>query len=61
LPTFSWGTEPGRTYRVAFKNSLNDAAWQKLVDLPATGPTLSFTDPGPAGFIQRFYRVELLP
>jgi len=60
-PTFAWGTEPGFTYRVAFKNSLNDAAWQKLVDLTATGATLVFTDPGPAGFTQRFYRVERLP
>jgi hypothetical protein len=56
-PTLSWPPAPQTSYRVEYKNSLSDSAWQDaggtvtIVDDQA-----QFTDPAPAG-AQRFYRV----
>jgi len=59
--TIVWTAEPGRTYRVQFKDDLNAAEW---ADLPgavtATGPTASHVDPQPSPS-HRFYRVVLMP
>ena len=60
-PTFSWATQPGRTYRVEWKADINDPAWQPLEDLNATGGSLTFADSLSPAFTQRFYQIELLP
>jgi hypothetical protein len=52
----TWSAIPGVTYRVQFKNQLEDAAWTNLPpDVTASGPTASKADP--LGPTQRFYRV----
>ncbi len=59
--TFNVGTTAGRTYRVEFKLSLDDASWQPLGgDRLATGASLTITD-AIASSPQRFYRVIELP
>jgi hypothetical protein len=50
---------PGRTYRLEYKNALDDLSWEPLgTDAVANGPTLTFTD-GTMASGQRFYRVVL--
>ena len=50
---------PGRTYRLEYKNALDDPSWEPLgTDALANGPTLTFAD-GTAANGQRFYRVVL--
>lgn len=52
-------TSPGHTYRVEYKNDLNDSAWLPLgADYFATTNTASITDT--AGNQQRFFRVNLI-
>jgi hypothetical protein len=59
--SFSFGTTPGETYRVEFKNNLSDTDWQPLgPDQLAAGTSLTITD-AIAGNTQRFYRVIELP
>jgi hypothetical protein len=52
---------PGKTYRLQYKNSLDDAAWfDVLPDITSATTTLSITnDPGSAA--QRFYRIYWVP
>ena len=54
-------TIPGKTYRVDYKNSLNDPAWQPLGgDRPAGVMTrITITDTL-AGRAQKFYRIVQL-
>jgi hypothetical protein len=53
----SWGTFPGKTYRVVYKDDLNITFWTSLgADLPATGNSLSAVDSNPTDR-QRFYRI----
>jgi hypothetical protein len=56
-----WNSAPGRTYRLQYKDHLNDPNWTDVVpDIPATGITTSGSVPlGTAG--QRFFRVNLRP
>ncbi|MDW8309490.1 MAG: hypothetical protein RMK20_08970, partial [Verrucomicrobiales bacterium] len=55
----TWSAIPGVTYRVQYKNNLEDAVWTNLPpDVTATGPTASQTDP--LGPTQRFYRVVVV-
>ena len=57
----SWGSIPGRTYRVEYKNFLTSPSWLVLPgDVLADASTSTRTDPGPFPQ-QRFYRVLLLP
>jgi hypothetical protein len=53
---FTWSAIPNTSYRVQFKNNLDDANWTDHVpDVTATSATASKSDPlGPS---QRFYRV----
>jgi hypothetical protein len=52
-------SEPGHTYRVEFKNDLNETTWRPLgTNQFATGDTLTFSDTPAAP--QRFYRVVLV-
>ncbi len=54
--TFSWSAIPGATYRIQYKDGLNDADWISLTpDVVADGSTVSLTDP--IANPQRFYRV----
>jgi hypothetical protein len=49
-------TSPGVTYRVEYKNSLNDPAWVLLTTIVGDGTTKAFSDPGPQ-VASRFYRI----
>lgn len=54
--TLTWTAVPGKTYRVQFKNNLDDPDWNDLLpDVTASGETASKSDP--LGPDQRFYRV----
>jgi hypothetical protein len=57
--SFSWGTQPQKTYRVFFTSDLAQGQWTPLEDLTATGTVLSFTN-AVAGGSRGFYRIELL-
>lgn len=55
----TFDSEPGHTYRVEFKDELNEATWRPIgTNQFATGTTLSFSDNITAP--QRFYRVVLV-
>ena len=57
--TLTWNSIPGTTYRVEYKNSLSDSAWNPLApDVVASGPAAAKTDP--VGVGQRFYRVAVV-
>ncbi len=58
--TFSWATQPQRTYRILYKTNLTQAVWNTLADVPSTGITLSLTDDTTTDQ-QRYYRIQLLP
>jgi hypothetical protein len=49
----------GKPYSVLFKNSLSDATWTKLSDVPAQGATgeIGVVDSGASGMARRFYQV----
>jgi hypothetical protein len=56
----SFVTVPEKTYRVEFKNALEESNWQQLdADLVATGETYTIND-DLAGGSQRFYRILVL-
>jgi hypothetical protein len=58
--TFSWNTSPGHTYRVQFKNFLDDTNWTDVVpDITATRATTTVTNTID-GSSQGFYRVFLV-
>ena len=59
--TLTWPATFGRTYRVEFKNNLNDPDWILLgQELTATSDTLSISD-DVSGSPQRFYRLVVVP
>jgi hypothetical protein len=59
--SFTVAVVAGRTYRVEYKNHLNEASWTPLGgNRIATGPILTVQD-SMAGSANRFYRVALLP
>ena len=60
-PSFDWPAVPGVTYRVEFKESLNEPVWRKLADIVPTTTTGSFTDADLRGAARRFYRLVLVP
>lgn len=53
--TFSFTSEAGVTYRVQYKDSLNDANWQTLETKTGTGSDINVSYPLTAG--NRFFRV----
>jgi len=56
-PTISWPALPGETYRVQYKDELEDATWQDVTGtVTITGNQGSLTDLAPAAG-HRFYRV----
>lgn len=53
----TWQTYPGKTYRVQFKNDLNETNWARVgSDAVAGGAALSITNSTSAS-PQRFYRI----
>jgi hypothetical protein len=57
----TWDSEPGRIYRVQFKNNLDDADWIDLPgDVTAAGPTAAKSDPTLGANEQRFYRIQFV-
>jgi hypothetical protein len=56
----SWTTEPGRRYRVEFKNDLAEALWQTLTELTATDETAAAEDAAVRAGGRRFYRIRLV-
>ncbi len=56
---FHWTTQPGGSYRIQFKDSLDAASWSNLVDMTASGSLSAFTNQV-SGARQRFYRIQLL-
>jgi hypothetical protein len=58
--TLTWQTFPGKSYRVEYKNDLNNSEWSVLgSDLVAAGNSLSITNSA-AGIPRRFYRIRQL-
>jgi hypothetical protein len=58
--TLVWQTTPGHTYRVQFKNDLNDPAWTPLsADMIAGGVSMSI-NVDITGAPERFYRILLV-
>jgi len=52
----------GIVYRVEVRADLSEGSWSTLADeIPGTGGTLLFTEPGVATLAERFYRVDVLP
>ena len=60
-PSFEWPAVPGVTYRVEFKDNLNEPAWRRLADIVPATTTGSFTDAELRGAERRFYRLVLVP
>ena len=57
--TVVWASIPGATYRVQYKNNLDDPEWTDLPgNIIATATTAMQTDATVPGIAQRFYRVE---
>ena len=57
--TVVWASIPGATYRVQYKNNLNDPVWIDLSgNVVATGTVAMKTDATVLGILHRFYRVE---
>ncbi|MGD0652338.1 MAG: S1/P1 nuclease [Verrucomicrobiia bacterium] len=57
--SLSWSAVSGRSYRVQWKQQLDDAVWNDLTDITASTNSISFTDPI-AQEQQRFYRVMVV-
>ena len=55
--TIGWSAALAATYRVQFKNDLNDISWTDVADILATNVNTSVTVP--AGTGQRFYRITV--
>jgi len=53
--SFSWGSVSGRTYRVQWKQQMDDASWNDLTDIAASSNSTSFSE-STLGQPQRFYR-----
>ena len=59
--TLTWTASAGLAYRVQYKTSLADAAWQTLgSDVTATNTTATKADAGFGSIARRFYRILLV-
>jgi hypothetical protein len=54
-------TQPGRNYRIEYKNSLTDANWLTLTNVTVAPNPLTVIDPGVSTNFSRFYRAVLVP
>ncbi len=59
--TVEWTSEAGRSYRIRYKDDLNEPNWHLLGQVLANGPLKSVTDATAAGAPNRFYLIELVP
>lgn len=60
-PTLTWRSITGNTYRIEFKNQLDDATWQSgEPEIQASGDITTWTDPATDLPTERFYRIRLL-
>ncbi len=57
--TVLWAAVAGKTYRVQYKDSANEAAWTELAVVTAATSTGSAADPSGPSADRRFYRVVL--
>jgi hypothetical protein len=58
----SFPSVAGKFYAVEYTDSLPNATWPVLAtNIAGTGGTIPITDTIPAGVVQRYYRVKLLP
>jgi hypothetical protein len=55
--TITWAAEPGRIYRVQYKNDLRDSEWLELAEFAAQSNVATFTDDSLFLNQQRFYRI----
>ena len=53
---FTFAAQPGKTYLVQAKNSLDDPVWIEVPDIPAPPALVEFAEPLP-GIGARYYRV----
>src|SRR5206468_3014507 len=63
-PTLSltWESTPGSTYRVLYKNTLDDPEWTDASgDITAASDKTSWTDETPQDVTSRFYCILLIP
>jgi len=59
--TITWTSAPGKTYRVAYRNSLSDATWTDLSgSLTATSTTTTWIDDTANRNTQRYYVVYVV-
>ena len=60
-PALTWRSIPENTYRIEFKNQLDDATWQSgEPEIQASGEITTWTDPATDLPTERFYRICLL-
>jgi len=58
----SWNSVSNLSYRVQYKNSLNDLEWSNQIpDIYSVGTVTSATNSLLGNQPQRFYRVQLIP
>ncbi len=56
--TFTWPSEPAKTYKVEASANLTTGTWQTLAPAhPSQGAATSYTDTPPSGLLRRYYRV----
>ena len=59
--TITWASVPGKSYKLQFKNALDDANWQELPStVTADATTATAQDATAAGLRNRYYRVRVL-
>jgi hypothetical protein len=59
--TVVWNAIPGRSYRVEYKQNVDDPSWAVVSgEVRINGSTGSMEDPGSSAETHRFYRVAVL-
>ena len=56
----TWSAESGVSYRIQFKDALDQSPWQDLSSVEAVSSTATVTDPLATSPTQRFYRIQRL-
>jgi hypothetical protein len=60
--TLTWTAEPGKNYRIDYKNDLADESWTAFPDAVIADSDVAWTTDFSIGSLsQRFYRIVLLP
>jgi hypothetical protein len=58
--TITWGSEPGKTYRVEFNDRLDQASWNSLNEITAVNSATTATNIAAGTNGQRYYRIHQL-